>query len=788
MGDGPPQRRRRTHRAESGGAWKDAALALLPVLACFLGGATEKWAEGVVVALLGLLLLVRPPRVSLGVGFNAVIVGLVALAATAFLPARWFFIPPWRDALVNDFAIKLPATFSPQPWITVSCLINLVAGVAWLYLVAAQELDSRDVRRQLRMFAGGVIALAALSLALYLAKSALPFWHNQRGFGPFPNRNQTADLLGITAVVIMACGQDDIRHGNKRWIFWALGLALIIAAIVLNFSRAGIAILVAGSALWLGAMALRSGSAGRIAIGFSALLALLTVMLLFGGQTLERFHLRVGDSSGGVTSDFRWLIFHDAIALIRASPWCGIGLGNFQPVFAIFREASLNQNRVLHPESDWFWVAAELGWPAVILVLAGGILLVRRVFPLSEGTNMRLRVAALVGALLFAFHGFVDVSAHRVGSSYAGLLLLGLALHRGRDLRRSVSITVIARIVGLLLVAAGATWIFASARALPLPGGIGADLQRSLAAAANKERNFNAIVAHTSRGLEWAPLDWQLYFLRAIGEVGASHPTEAMDDFRRARFLEPGSYELPYQEGLTWITRDPVLTMTAWREALRRAGSERPELYARMLSSAAQLSPAVNQILQDFGAKQPDLALTFLERVSGENFTRAVTRLLEHDPSLHTLTNDQKTRLFASWSERGDLRQLSTFADNNDDLLKFAWRGVAKQRANEKDFRGAVDLARRFSTPPKLPPVPPNESTEQLQQRVFASANNYEAGLALYQKQMQEGRTDDALITVRRFTDQPNAPAYFHFLEANAWSAKGDWERAWNAWRVYLRD
>ncbi|MFL6539274.1 MAG: hypothetical protein ACJ8HU_00770, partial [Chthoniobacterales bacterium] len=183
MGDGPPQRRRRTHRAESGGAWKDAALALLPVLACFLGGATEKWAEGVVVALLGLLLLVRPPCVSLGVGFNAVIVGLVALAATAFLPARWFFIPPWRDALVNDFAIKLPATFSPQPWITVSCLISLVAGVAWLNLVAAQELDSRDVRRQLRIFAGGVIALAALSLALYLAKSALPFWHNQRGFG-----------------------------------------------------------------------------------------------------------------------------------------------------------------------------------------------------------------------------------------------------------------------------------------------------------------------------------------------------------------------------------------------------------------------------------------------------------------------------------------------------------------------------------------------------------------------------------------------------------------------------
>src|SRR3954451_19922304 len=103
MGDAPPQRRRRTHRAESGGAWKDAAIALLPVLACFLGGATEKWAEGVIVALLGVLLVARPPRVSLGGIFNATLAALLLLTATAFMPARWFFIPAWREALVNDF-------------------------------------------------------------------------------------------------------------------------------------------------------------------------------------------------------------------------------------------------------------------------------------------------------------------------------------------------------------------------------------------------------------------------------------------------------------------------------------------------------------------------------------------------------------------------------------------------------------------------------------------------------------------------------------------------------------
>ena len=118
--------------------------------------------------------------------------------------------------------------------------------------------------------------------------SALPFWHNPRGFGPFPNRNQTANLFGLTAVVILACGQDDIRHGRKRWIVWLLGLAIIVAAIVLNFSRAGILILVAGIALWLGAICpAQQARLARIALGLSALLILLTVMLVFGGQTLR---------------------------------------------------------------------------------------------------------------------------------------------------------------------------------------------------------------------------------------------------------------------------------------------------------------------------------------------------------------------------------------------------------------------------------------------------------------------------------------------------------------------
>src|SRR6476646_5377964 len=120
-----------------------ATVALLPVLACFLGGATQKWEEGLIITLLAFYLLVRPPRFSLGALTNLVLLGLFILAAVAFFPASWFFQPEWRAALVNNFGIQLPSTLTPQPWITLGYLVSFTAGLSWLYIVSTQDLELR---------------------------------------------------------------------------------------------------------------------------------------------------------------------------------------------------------------------------------------------------------------------------------------------------------------------------------------------------------------------------------------------------------------------------------------------------------------------------------------------------------------------------------------------------------------------------------------------------------------------------------------------------------------------
>src|SRR3954462_11353514 len=123
--------------------WLNLAVPALPVLACFLGGATVKWSEGIVVALFGVILLIHPPKVSLGWALNGILLALLACAATAFLPANWFLQPAWRTALVEDFGVALPGTLSPQPWISLGCFLSFVAGTSWLYYVSTLELDLR---------------------------------------------------------------------------------------------------------------------------------------------------------------------------------------------------------------------------------------------------------------------------------------------------------------------------------------------------------------------------------------------------------------------------------------------------------------------------------------------------------------------------------------------------------------------------------------------------------------------------------------------------------------------
>jgi hypothetical protein len=332
-----------------------------------------------------------------------------------------------------------------------------------------------------------------------------------------------------------------------------------------------------------------------VAVGLSALLVASAVIFVGGGPIAERF-------AGGGDSEiaFRPLIWRDALTLIHASPWCGIGLGNFEALFPFYRAASVIQSRVLHPESDWLWLASEEGWLAVVLVLAMLGIWVRQSLPLESGTQSRLRGAALAGAMAAAAHGAVDVPLHRLGSALVALFVFAIARRDPLPVQNSRWAVALWRGLGTLLLAACA-W-----RAMTPDDVARAEVYLEAG------RFPEADVAAT-RALERAPLDWHAYFMRAQARVCSGRILEAVADFRRARLLEPQYAGVPLEEGKFWMGRRiPALALQAWQEALNRVASpEVGEVFGTILDSGPNDAGFRARVL-DIVRGRPALELSWL--------------------------------------------------------------------------------------------------------------------------------------------------------------------------------
>jgi O-antigen ligase len=401
------------------------AAALLALAAPFLGGSDDRWSQALILMGLGVLLIFHPPKKSNGWLFGLTMAFLLGWGLLAFTPATWWGLPPWRTVLQNDLGINPGTLLTAQPWLTFEAWWLLLAGCLWFYLLAAADFDSRQRRTALRTYAIGIIIMASISLLFYFEGWKIPFWNSSQNLGPFVNRNQMGNLLALGGMALLACAFHDGKF-QKRWLFaWCIGLTVILAALIINYSRAGLLIFFAGACLWSLWIMIYSHSQTRIVLVICTILILLAVFFLFGGKSLRRLQLTADDSGG---ESIRWLVQADTFQMTRQMPLTGCGLDNFSSVFALYRQKSVSQSRAVHPESDWLWMAAEMGWPAVFILVTGLGLLWTRWKHLAQHSDRASRTACLICGLLFAIHGLVDVSGHRLGTLWPALFLLSLSL------------------------------------------------------------------------------------------------------------------------------------------------------------------------------------------------------------------------------------------------------------------------------------------------------------------------------------------------------------------------
>ena len=753
---------------------------------------------GLVAVLMSLCYVLRPPTRSINRLLKCLLLAVPVLALAAFLPLPKASEPFWRIALETEHGISLGRLFTPQPWITLEGWVVLVVGVLWLLYCLGQDFGRQESRVAIQFFTVFIALLAVISIGLLWSKREIPLWRGEWAalayFGPFPNRNHFGGLLAIGAVFGFAAAYDSIQR-KRATMGIAYGLCVIpmFAAMLLNTSRMGVLLFFAGLSLWMAIATSKRYTKAQIAVSLSLLLLLASGFILFGNAVMSRLHLMDGTLRQVISSEGRFGIYLDTTRMIAISPWAGVGLGNFEPVFSMTRETIDTESRALHPESDWLWLASEAGLPCMVCALVVAVILTVTCGPWSKRQRMtsrrrRLSVTAGVAALIFPAQSLVDTPLHGLGPASFVALLIGLAgsrrqLETARESKPLPGLWIGAGIaigaVGVTVLVSGFTGSTVS------PEGRFDQLFNE--AVHLRSRNDNAAAVQTlDKAASLKPLQWNVYFERAQQKLALGYSSQAaLADFSRARYLEQTYGRLCMKETEVWLQYDPPYAIPALREAMSRDATRAYGFYlwaVEQLTLHPELRPALRSL-----ATTPSLQFVYLSSSTGEEFNSALKDFLERHPNLEGVKPDDRRKLFQLWYERGNASELLRRLEEDPAWLRDGWPILAEHLAKGGDFKGAYMLAHAHLPKPALRARDSRESADTLRRLFLLNPQDPLAGLDLYWSQKASSSLDAALVTLREVALLKNAPVGVYWEMATLLADTGDYLHAWSTLQEYSR-
>ena len=749
-----------------------------------LGGTGSLWAQTVITGVCGLLMILAAPRVSLGSVPNIAFAGLFLLSIATFLPASWFPAPGWRKAL-SQLGAELPPVRTPQPWLTVHAICLLLLGLAWAYYLFAQQIDLGARITSWAAYCLGVLALAAVMTVCFALKTRIFFWPPVEQFGFFANRNQTSNVLGLGGIMIYAFGLKRLQEHRRSWWLWLYSLTLLFWALIIDYSRAGIILFFFGAIAWHFYWLSISRDRRRPAIALAGLIGLAGMFVIAGGSTLARFSPKNPEAFSSQEQG-RLSIQHDALAMSTREPLLGVGLANFGALFSPERKFYNAEKTAIHPESDVLWGAVEMGWLAVALLAVVFGWWIQQCFPMASSTERRLRVAALIAVCAFVFHGFVDVSGHRIGSLWPALFLASTAIAPSKRLRSSASILWTFRAIGVFLVVMSAWW-FASLlgmRVLPTP--VTVEQLKSEAEQAVANENYSEAAALAWAALRIAPLDWSIYYQRAVAEVGLQVRAPAKRDFAIARYLLPQWPDLWLKEGTSWaLAGESDEAFESWARTLRQFPQQAPNLYGEIYGLIKD-QPELRDRWRLLGRDNEKCLLFFFRHASPVEFRVELDRLLADDPELKSFDAAEKEMFFEAWFNNGDKLELAEVLSEKPDWRAIAWKQLARAYAEYGDYQNACATVHEFASIQPVPEPPSARTSANLELEARLHPTDIDVGAALCLALAKEDRIEQALARLQVLHGVKGFPAYLLNLEAKLWERKGDWEKEWDALRPFV--
>ncbi|HEX3746126.1 MAG TPA: O-antigen ligase family protein [Bryobacteraceae bacterium] len=278
-----------------------------------------------------------------------------------------------------------------------------LALLMWLGNLAVFCIAMQAGRRLLDTLLYFAFALCLLAVVQYFSGVSKIFWlfpTDAPSWGPFVNRDQYAAFIEMVLPLALVGA---LGGGSRTWRF-ALMAAAMYASVIAGASRAGAILTTAEIAI----VPLLCGRRRRVHTVAVWLLAAVFVSVAGGATLWHRF--QDPDPFAG-----RREILAGTLAMVRARPWTGFGLGSFRTVYPAYAPLDFG-SVVQHAHNDWVEWAEEGGIPFALLVFSVAVWSAPRV----------LRTVWGIGAVAIMLHALVDFPLHTPALELWLFALLGV--------------------------------------------------------------------------------------------------------------------------------------------------------------------------------------------------------------------------------------------------------------------------------------------------------------------------------------------------------------------------
>ncbi len=352
---------------------------------------------------------------------------------------------------MRDGTVLSYKTISMAPGDTVMMLVRMLTFAMLFFLTSevARRSKARDLLANAIVIIVTAHAFYGLIALFQLDDTVLgmPKWkYHGVATGTFLNRNTFATYLGIGAVVAAALaarsaiGRRDDRvrlHFGTSALLYLVALGIMVTAIVLTNSRAGLAVACIG----LGVVAFSTVAYNARAL-WPVLTAGLLAFALFGVMFLnlgEQLWLRFESTSDSLF--FRMDIYRQTFELVALRPWMGFGGGAFEQSFLIVHTDTLPNQLTWDKAHNtylelWSGLGLAVGSIPILLVFGLFVVLVLRIARKEGSWSAQTSAAAAIA--LAAVHAIFDFSLEIQSVAFLFVVVCALGFSGSRLSQRGL--------------------------------------------------------------------------------------------------------------------------------------------------------------------------------------------------------------------------------------------------------------------------------------------------------------------------------------------------------------